>query len=164
MSLVLVQDCREKRFKHNEITNYCKQIGLPIVRRMLNVGDYRLAEMDECGNITYINNVAVDVKASGKGKDCGVLELANDLYRDKQMFNKKYRKSYKDGVKLIVLVEQEVKSLRELVSWRSKFTKISGRELLDMIDTVRISYGVDFLFCAKETTGENLIKLLKGEK
>lgn len=159
-----MQDAREKRFKHNEITDYCKQIGLPIVRKMLNVGDYRLAEMDECGNITYINNVAVDVKSSGKGTDCGIGELANDLYRDKLAFNKKYKKCLKDGIKLIVLVEQEVKSLRELVSWKSPYTRITGRELLDMIDTVQISYNVDFLFCAKETTGENLIRLLKGEK
>lgn len=147
MSLILLQDCREKHGHHSLVENYCREHNITIVRKRLNVGDYMFPN----------GKVSVDTKQD-------LAELANDLYRDKLAFNKKYKKCLKDGIKLIVLVEQEVKSLRELVSWKSPYTKITGRELLDMIDTVRLSYGVDFLFCAKETTGENLIRLLKGEK
>lgn len=164
MSIIMVQDAREKKSHHNNIENYCKKLGIPIIRKMLNVGDYRLATLDENGNINYLNNIAVDVKGSGKGSDCGLLELANDLYRDKQSFCKKYRKCLKDKIKLIVLVEQEVKSLRELVSWKSKYTKITGRELLNMIETVHLSYSVDFKFCDKKNVGENIIALLNGDK
>lgn len=163
MSLIMVQDAREKKSHHNNVEGYCKKLGIPIIRKMLNVGDYRLANLDGNGNIAYLNNIAVDVKGSGKGSDCGLLELANDLYRDKQSFNRKYRKCLKDKVKLIVLVEQEVKSLRELVSWKSTYTKITGRELLNMIETIRVSYGVDFRFCDKKNVGESVIALLQGE-
>lgn len=159
MSLIMVQDAREKQGKHNNITSYCAKIGLPIVRKILNVGDYRLAEMDEKGNITFINNVSVDVKGVG-----GLDELANDLYRDKQAFNKKYKKCLQDGIKLIVLVEEPIKSLNELVAWKSKHGKISGRYLLDLINTVRLSYGVEFRFVEKKNVGSEIISLLQADK
>lgn len=158
--LVLVQDVREKVGKHNEITNYCQKINLPIVRKILNVGDYRLAEMDEKGNIAFINNISVDIKSSGGN---GLQELASDLYRDKLAFNKKYRKSWQDGVKLIVLVAEEVKSLNDIVKWKNPHGKVSGRMLLDLMQTVQRSYGVDFKFCRKEEVGQAIIQLLKGE-
>lgn len=156
--LILVQDCREKFGKHQNIENHCKKIGLPIVRKRLNVGDYRLAEIDDKGKITFINNISVDVKGVG-----GLEELANDLYRDKLEFNKKYKKCWQDKIKLIVLVEEPIKSLNELVNWRSKHGKISGRFLLELMNTVRISYFVDFRFCDKQDVGKTVISLLQAE-
>ena len=90
--------------------------------------------------------------------------MAIDAYTDKKSLNKKYRKCYEQGIKLIVLVEEEVKSLQELCSWKSKHTKLTGRELLDMMHTLQVSYGIEFKFCKKENTGEVLVKLLKGEQ
>lgn len=153
-----MQDCREKSGKHQNITNYCAKIGLPIVRKRLNVGDYRLAEMDENGGLTYVNNIAVDVKGLGRQ------ELASDLYRDKLAFNKKYKKCLADGIKLIVLVEEPIKSLSEIVKWKPQHGKISGRMLLDLINVVRVSYGCDFRFCDKKNVGESVIALLQGDK
>lgn len=99
--------------------------------------------------------ISVDTKQS-------IDELANDLYRDKQAFNKKYKKCLQDGIKLIVLVEEPIKSLNELVVWKSKHGKISGRYLLDLINTVQLSYGVEFRFCDKRKVGECIIELLQG--
>lgn len=154
MSLVLVQDCREKAGKHQNITNYCAKIGLPIVRKMLNVGDYRLAEMDDNGGLTYVNNIAVDVKGLGRQ------ELASDLYRDKLAFNKKYKKCLADGIKLIVLVEEPIKSLSELVKWKPRYGKVNGRYLLDLINVLKVSYGIEFYFCEKSQVGKVLLQLL----
>lgn len=155
-----MQDCREKLFKHRNITEYCQKIGLPIVRKRLNVGDYRLAEIDENGNITFINNISVDIKSSGGN---GLQELASDLYRDKLAFNKKYKKCLQDGIKLIVLVEEPVKSLADIVKWKNPHGKVSGRMLLELMQTVQRSYNVDFKFCLKEEVGQAIIQLLKGE-
>lgn len=155
--MIMVQDQREKRSHHNNIEFYCAEHGLQIIRKRLNVGDYRLADVDECGNIIYLNNISVDVKGGG------LAELAQDLYRDKLAFNKKYKKCLIDGIKLVVLIEEEVKSLSDLVSWRSKHTRITGRFLLMMMETVKRSFGVEFYFCKKEDTGENIIRLLKGD-
>lgn len=100
--------------------------------------------------------ISIDTKQS-------LEELANDLYRDKLEFNKKYKKCWQDKIKLIVLVEEPIKSLNELVNWKSKHGKISGRFLLELMNTVRISYFVDFKFCDKHDVGKTVISLLQAE-
>lgn len=154
MSLIMVQDAREKKSKHNNIEDYCRDHNIPIVRKMLDVGDYRLATINNKGQIEYINNRALDTKA------LGVLELAKDLYQDKKSFNKKYKKCYEQGIELYVLVEQEIKSLNDILSWSSPHSKISGKMLYDMIDRVRKSYGVKFVFCRKENVAQTIINIL----
>ena len=154
MSLIMVQDAREKKSKHNNIEDYCREHNIPIVRKMLDVGDYRLATINNKGQIEYINNRALDTKGGG------ALELANDLYRDKLQFNKKYKKCYNQGIELYVLVEQEIKSLNDILSWSSPHSKISGKMLYDMIDRVRKSYGVKFVFCKKENVAQTIINIL----
>lgn len=158
MTLTLIQDTREKENQHNNIVKYCQQHHIPILRKVLDVGDYRLANVDSGGNIHFINNISVDIKGSGDG----IIELAKDLYKDSQAFNKKYRKCYRQGIKLIVLVEKELHSLNDLVTWRSPHTKVNGRMLLDMIHTLKVSYGINFFFCDKSKSGYNLINLLSG--
>lgn len=128
------------------IERYCRENNITMIPKCLNVGDYMLEN----------GTIAVDTK-----KDLG--ELANDLYRDKLAFNKKYKKCYQDNVKLVVLVEEEIKSLSQLVSWKSNHTKINGRFLIDMITDLKVSYGIKFCFCDKKHTGENLMKILNNE-
>lgn len=146
MSLTLLQDCRERHGHHNGIETYCREHNITIIRKRLNVGDYMFPD----------GKIAVDTKQS-------LAELASDLYRDKLAFNKKYKKCLQDGIKLIVLVEEPIKSLSEIVKWKPQHGKISGRMLLDLINTVKLSYGVDFRFCDKKNVGEVVISLLKGE-
>lgn len=153
MVTMIVQDDREKKGYHNSIEDYCKKNNIPLYRKRLLVGDYMLCTISN-GQVLPIGNTSIDCKGGG------ILELICDLYTDKKALNKKYRKCYEQGIHLIVLVEEEIKSLQELVSWRSKYTKLTGRELLDMIDTLKVSYGVDFHFCKKENTGEVLVQLL----
>jgi hypothetical protein len=150
----MVQDAREKKSKHNNIEDYCREHNIPIVRKMLDVGDYRLATINNKGQIEYINNRALDTKA------LGILELCSDLYQDKVNFNRKYRKCYEQGIELYVLVEQEIKSLNDILSWSSPHSKISGRMLYEMIDRVRKSYGVKFVFCRKENVAQTIINIL----
>lgn len=144
--MIIIEDSRNKVGKHNNIFKYCKEHNIEIQRKVLNVGDYMFPQ----------GTKAVDTKQS-------ILELANDLYTDKLAFNKKYKKCLKDGIKLIVLVEEEIKTLSDLLSWKSNHSKINGRYLLDLIHTIRVSYNVDFIFCNKRDTGKVIIKLLKGE-
>lgn len=142
----LLCDTRQKAHKHLNIEKYCSEHNITMIPQCLNVGDYMIRGGQVC----------VDTKAD-------LLELAQDLHRDKLAFNKKYKKCLKDGVKLIVLVEEMVQSNRDIMSWKSKYTKITGRYLFDMITDLRMSYGIKFMFCDKKDTGMVLIKLLKGE-
>ena len=141
--MIILADTRQKCGQHNNIETYCKANGITLIPKALQVGDYMLPN----------GKCAIDTKAT-------ILECVCDLYTDKKSLNKKYRKCYEQGIHLIVLIEEEIKSLQELVSWRSKYTKLTGRELLNMIHTLQVSYNVDFRFCKKENTGEVLVKLL----
>lgn len=141
--MIILADTRQKCGQHNNIETYCKANGIDLIPKALQVGDYMLPN----------GKCAVDTKAS-------IAEMAIDAYTDKKSLNKKYRKCYEQGIKLIVLVEEEISSLQELCKWKSKHTKLTGRELLDMIHTLQVSYGIEFKFCKKENTGRVLVGLL----
>jgi hypothetical protein len=91
------------------------------------------------------------------------LELAGDLYRDQKAFNKKYRKCFQEGIQLFVLVEEPVKSMNELLAWRSPRTKLTGRELYHMMYRLKLSYGIKFRFCTREDSPLVLLDLLHGK-
>lgn len=141
--MIILSDTRQKCSKHNNIEAYCKANGITLIPKALQVGDYMLPN----------GKCAIDTKAT-------ILECVCDLYNDKKSLNKKYRKCYEQGIKLIVLVEEEISSLQELCKWKSKHTKINGRMLLDLIHLLQISYGIEFKFCNKKDTGEVLVGLL----
>jgi hypothetical protein len=108
----------------------------------------------ENGRVKPIGKRSIDVKSGA------LEETAKDLYQDKVNFNRKYRKCLDNGIELYVLVEQEIKSLTDILSWSSPHSKISGRMLYDMIDRVRKSYGVKFVFCRKENVAQTIINIL----
>ena len=153
--MLIIQDQRERHGHHSNIEEYCKQHEIPIIRKRLEVGDYMLGTIEN-GRVKPIGKRSVDVKSLGAS------ELAKDLYQDKKSFNKKYRKCYEQGIELYVLVEQEIKSLNDILSWSSPHSKINGRMLYDMIDRVRKSYGVKFVFCRKENVAQTIINILTG--
>lgn len=152
--MLIIQDQREKQGHHNEISNYCKEHEIPLIRKRLEVGDYMLGEI-KCGKVVPVGKRSIDTKAH-------LQELCGDLYRDKVAFNKKYKKCLDNGIELYVLVEQEIKSLSDILSWSSPHSKISGKMLYDMIDRVRKSYGVKFVFCRKENVAQTIINILTG--
>ena len=152
--MIIIQDQREKHGHHNLIENYCKTNEIPLMRKRLEVGDYMLGEI-KCGKVVPIGKRSVDTKQS-------IDETASDLYRDKVAFNKKYKKCLDNGIELYVLVEQEIKSLSDILSWSSPHSKVSGKMLYDMIDRVRKSYGVKFVFCRKENVAQTIINILTG--
>lgn len=151
--MLIIQDQREKHGHHNNIEEYCKQHDIPIIRKRLEVGDYMLGTIEN-GRVKPIGKRSVDVKSLGAS------ELAKDLYQDKVNFNRKYRKCYEQGIELYVLVEQKITSLNDILSWSSPHSKISGKMLYDMIDRVRKSYGVKFVFCSKERVAQTIINIL----
>lgn len=150
--MIIIQDFREKHGHHNSIQEYCKDNNIVLYRMKLEVGDYMLGTFEN-GKYIPIGNRSIDTKQD-------LAELASDLYKDKLAFNKKYRKCYDNGIKLFVLVEQEINSLSDIVKWNSPHTRVNGRLLLDMIDRLRKSYGVKFVFCPKNQTAETIIKIL----
>ena len=141
---MLICDSKEKKNEH--ILRYFDRHGIDYEIRKLDVGDY----MFEGGTIS------VDTKRS-------VDELASNMLNrnDHARFLREAKRAADSGVKLIVLVESsKYKSIPDLATWRSKYSGISGRALMDAIYKTHISYGVEFLFCPKISTGRRIIELL----
>ena len=145
MIAMLTCDSRERKNEH--ILRYFDRHGIDYEIRKLDVGDYMLE-----GNDT----VSVDRKAS-------VDELASNMLNrnDHARFLREAKRAADSGVKLIVLLEtSKYKSIPDLREWRSKYSGISGRSLMDAIYKTHISYGVEFLFCPKISMARRILEIL----
>ena len=152
--MILIEDTRQQKGKHNNVHKYCDSQGIEIYPLTLTVGDYMLGEVQN-GKVVPIGKRAIDTKFA-------LIELAGDLSKDEQALDKKYRKCYEQGIKLIVLIEEPFGSIQEIASWKNPHGFVNGRKLLDKMHRLKMMYGIDFMFCDKNRTGETLIKLLKG--
>lgn len=152
--MILIEDTRQQKGKHNNVHKYCDSQGIEIYPLTLTVGDYMLGEVQN-GKVVPIGNRAIDTKFA-------LIELAGDLSKDEQALDKKYRKCYEQGIKLIVLIEEPFGSIQEIASWKNPHGFVNGRKLLDKMHRLKMMYGIDFMFCDKKRTGEMLIKLLEG--
>lgn len=150
--MIILQDFREKRGHHKEIEEYCEQNDILLYRLSLDVGDYMLGKFEN-GRYSPVGTVSIDTKQD-------LEELASDLHRDKLEYNKKYRKCFEQGIKLIVLVQQPIVSLSQILKWKSKHSNITGRYLYELMERLRRSYGIQFKFCDKKNVGKVVIDLL----
>ena len=147
MIAMLICDSKEKKNEH--ILRYFDRHGIDYEIRKLDVGDY----MFEGGTIS------VDTKRS-------VDELASNMLNrnDHARFLREAKRAADSGIKLIVLLEtSKYKAIPDLATWRSKYSGISGRSLMDAIYKTHISYGVEFLFCPKISTGRRILEILSME-
>ena len=141
---MLTCDSRERKNEH--ILRYFDRHGIDYEIRKLDVGDYMLDG----------GAISIDTKRS-------VDELASNMLNrnDHARFLREAKRAADSGVKLIVLLEtSKYKAIPDLREWRSKYSGISGRSLMDAIYKTHISYGVEFLFCPKISTGRRIIELL----
>ena len=116
----------------------------------MDVADYQIEGYDE---------LVIDRKQN-------LDELARNLTSrdDKSRFWREVRRARERGAKMIVLCEHggSVKRIEDVKNWRSKYSSVSGRALMEKIYKVHISYGVEFLFCDKRSTGRRIYELLTG--
>lgn len=138
-------DTRER--KNDHIKTYFDRHGIAYRVEKLDVGDYMISG----------GKVSVDRKQN-------LSELATNLMNavDKSRFWREVRRAREQGIKLIVLCEHggKVRSIKDVAGWKSKYSPVSGRALMEEIYRVAISYGVEFLFCSKRSTGKRIVELL----
>lgn len=144
--MVVLQDTREKPEHKQYLYNYFAKNNIKIVRQVLNVGDYMLPN----------GKTSIDLKGGGLN------ELASDLMADYFALNKKYRKCLEHDIHLVVLIEENFfKEIKDVVKWRGKYGKISGKRLAEKMHRIELCYGVEFVFCKKSQTAQKIIELLK---
>lgn len=145
---MIIVDSREKKNSH--ILKYFITHDIDYVVQKMDVADYQIQGKD---------NLVIDRKQN-------LDELARNLTNrsDHARFWKEVRRAKEKNIKMIILCEHggQIKDIKSVANWHSKYSPVSGRHLMEEVYRVHIAYGVDFLFCDKRTTGRRIIELLGG--
>lgn len=151
---ILYVDSREQwtqgRSTDTHIKNYLIRHQIPYEVRCLQTGDY-----------TYEgSNITVDRKQS-------LSECASNLLNrnDSARFWREVRRAKEQGLKLIILVEAgpAVKNINDVAQWKSKYSPVSGRSLIDAMIRTEMAYGVRWVFTTKKSAAKRIIELLEGK-
>ena len=144
--MTVIIDSREKKCAH--IIKYFDEHGVDYVIRKLDEGDYQIEGK---------HGVTVDRKQN-------LAELSRNLMNksDHSRFWKEIRRAKEQHEKLYVLVEHggKIKTLSDVSQWRNKYSGVHGRQLIEEISRIYLSYGVEVLFCDKRQTAKKIIELL----
>ncbi len=141
---MILCDTREK--KNGHVLSYFDKHGIPYSIQTVHTGDY----MD-----TKRMDITVDRKQN-------LEELCGNLCAKNTRFWKEVRRSKEEGLKMVVLCEHggKIKSIKDVAKWKSKYSRVSGKRLMEEIYRVHIAYGVEFLFCDKRSTGKMILEIL----
>ena len=149
---MIIVDSREHWTHPNStdthIKDYFDRHGIEWEVKALNVGDYQIE-----GNPT----ISVDRKAT-------LEELSRNLMNrsDSSRFWREVRRSHDQGIQLVVLIEsgRTVKNINQVVQWRSKYSPVTGRRLIDEMIRLEMSYGVRWAFTDRRSTGRRIVEIL----
>lgn len=149
--MTLIEDTRNKVGKHKNIAAYCQRCGIELVREKLDYGDY----MFPGGHISIDTKQNLEEVASN---------LLNRSHRDSIRFWNEVRNAHKNGIKLVILVEHggEIKTINDVPKWKSKYSQVTGRRLIDEMIRTEMAYGVRWCFCDRRSTAKRIIEILSG--
>lgn len=143
---MIIVDTREKKIAH--ILEYFDQHGIEYAVRKLDCGDYMTDQNP---------HLSIDRKQN-------LDELAGNLCSKDNRFWREIRRAHDANIRLVVLVEHSnrIKHIDDVKNWKSKYSRVTGRQLANAIYRINIAYGVDVLFCDKKHTAERILEVLNG--
>lgn len=169
--MIFIHDTRDKPGKHNNVDGFLLENGHKIVRSKLFVGD-----------ISLLNDqsICIDLKAN-------LSEVEGNLIQQHDRFRREAIRAQENGIRLIVLVEEEnIGSLEGVKGWenprRKKWERINqqhafgkqlhisipsrppvtGLQLWQIMHTMAEKYGIEWRFCPHESTGAEILRILNG--
>ena len=151
---MLIVDSREQwtqsRSTDAHLKSYFGKHGIEYAVRKLDCGDYMMEENPL---------LTIDRKQS-------LQEVASNLLnrKDSSRFWREVRRCHASGIKLVVLVESgpSVLSINDVPKWKSKYSQVTGRRLIDEMIRLEAAYGVRWVFCSKQSTGKRIMEILNG--
>lgn len=153
MSLVLLEDTRNKPEKNAHIREQLESLGYAVKRTKLYVGDYTLPTNQ---------SICIDTKQD-------LQEVVGNVIQQHDRFRDECIRSKEAGIQLIILItEPKVTCLADVFGWynpRLRYSKkaTTGRQLGKILYSMREKYGVDFQFTTKELVGKRIVELLEGK-
>lgn len=147
---MIIVDTREKQWGH--IKSYFEQNNIPYEVKKLDTGDYASTDSPL---------VLIDRKAN-------LQEVCTNLMKGKEnrtRFVKECQRAFSDKVRFVVLVEgTNCKEVKDVLNWKSKYSKHTGRFLYDEMFRLFLAYGVEWQFCKKNETAKKILELLEWKR
>lgn len=181
--MILLEDTRNQIDKHKNVSKYCQENNIEIVRTKLVVGDYMLP---------LISGISIDTKAD-------LNEILNNITQKR--FRNELLLSKKLGIHLIILIEhsKDITCIDDITKWKNQrlefykfqlkkqlglfgefnewylYREAKGkglkprkppispeqlRKALHTIEDNKEDYDVSFEFCSKSETGQKILELL----
>lgn len=166
--MVIQIDSREKARAIKKIVEEFDRKGIKHPVSKLMVGDY----------MNYDNpRLIIDRKQN-------LSELCNNVCQDHERFRRELLLAKENGIQIIFLVEHGngIERLEHVVFWENprrwkrrrnpetglyetlETKAMTGETLYKILCTQERKYGCRFLFCSKEQTGKEIIRILGGER
>lgn len=160
--MIIQIDSREKAKAIQKIIEEFDKQGIKHPVSKLIVGDYMNYDKPR---------VIVDRKQN-------LSELCQNVCQDHDRFRRELVRAKENGIQLIILCEhgKDIKSLEDVIFWKNprsekrvqidgKWQKVhtkamKGEVLYKILTTLQDKYGVQFVFCDKENTGSEIVRLL----
>ena len=166
--MILIEDTRQQEGKHKNVHAYCKRMGIEIVRKKLDTGDYMVGEIRD-GDVVPVGNISCDSKEN-------ILELCKDICSsDHRRFRAECQRAKDLGIQLIILVEEyppngkiaewkvpRWKTSNQFHRYGDPMTLVDPRTLRKAMLTMMEKYGVEFRFCTRQQSPARIIQYLKG--
>lgn len=148
--MVIQEDTRQQAGKHNIKHSYFEQNGVDLVRCKLPFGDY-----------APVPPVSIDTKNS-------MDEIASNICgKEHKRFINECKAAKAAGCQLIILVENtvDISDITEVHKWinpRVIYSDkcVQGPRLQKAMETISERYGVQFMFCRPEESGEIITEIL----
>lgn len=149
-------DTREKPQAIVNIKKYFDAHGIKYESKKLDFGDYMT---DEHGGISIDRKQNID-------------ELAKNCTVEHERFRRELERARNANAKLIILVEQNRYTFRteritvrepiDLIRWQSRYSVVNGDRVYRILCKWMNEFNLDVVFCAKQSTGYMITKILFG--
>ena len=170
--MLLLEDTRNRPGKHEIKHRWFKKNGIRLERCKLYVGDYTLPTNQ---------SICIDTKQD-------LQELITDVTKEHERFKRELIRAQEAGIQLVILVEHGygIDSLDAVRSWknprkhqirwrynpvtckREKYVispkAVDGEQLYKSLQTMIDRYGVQFVFCEKDESGQKIVEILSHDR
>ena len=147
--MIIEMDTRNQKDKY--VTDYFDKHNIKWIRNKLYSGDVKLL------NDT---RVIIDLKAN-------LEEIAHNLCNTQEharIHRELDRAREIQCEEFIFLIKDDkIKSIEDLQNWTSKRTKVTGKVLCKVMQTMKNKYDVRFIICPRKDMGKLIIELIKKE-
>jgi ERCC4-type nuclease len=149
--ITIIADTREQDTE--DFRRRFKAVGLPIIRRKLDFGDYSAIVNINGEEFSLENQVVIERKMS-------VDELCMCFGKERQRFQREFQRAKEAGARIYLVIENG--------TWENMFTgryrsRLSVEALTASLAAWSARYNLIPLFCKPETSGRLIALLLKYE-